>query len=73
MTVVISSQGVGHDHVHHEVLRKIILLNTVKLVVKSIESHNSYFIVITATADVKIVTKEHRCHCKSNYSTTEEF
>ena len=39
--------GVGHDHVHHEALTKIILLNIVVLVVESIESHDRYFIVIT--------------------------
>ena len=44
---VTSCRGVGHDHVHHEVLRKIIRLNTVILFVESTESHNSYFIVIT--------------------------
>ena len=57
----------------HKALRKIILLNTVILFVESTESHNSYFIIITATADAKIVTKAHRCHCKFNYSTTEGF
>ena len=39
--------GVGHDHVQHKALRKIILLNTVILFVESTESHNSYFIVNT--------------------------
>jgi len=39
--------GVGHDHVLHKALRKIILLNTVIQFVESTESHNSYFIVIT--------------------------
>ena len=58
---------------HHEVLRKIIRLNTVILFVESTESHNSYFIIITATADAKTVIKAHRCHCKCNYSTTEGF
>ena len=55
----------------HKALRKIFLLNTIILFVESIESHNSYFIVITYTADAKIVTKAHRCHCKSNYSTID--
>jgi len=62
--------------VHHEALRKIVLLNTVILFVECTESHNNYFIVIviiTATADVKVMTKVHRCHCKFNYSTMEEF
>ena len=66
--VLVHYRGVGHDHVHHEALRKIVLLNTVVLFIEYTESHNNYFIVIviiTATADMKIMTKAHRYHCKS--------
>ena len=58
---------------HHEALRNIVLLNRVVLFIESTESYNSYLLIITATADMKIKTKAHRCHCKSNYSTSEEF
>ena len=43
------------------------------LLVETTKSQNNYCIIITGTADMKIMTKAHRCHCKSNYSTTKGF
>ena len=58
-------QGVGHDHVYFKALTKIILLNMFILLVESTKSNKKYFycdcLIITATADVKIVTKARYC------------
>ena len=67
------NQGVGQDHMHDEALTEIILVNTVMLFVESTTIILLWLLIIATIADMKIMTKVHCCHRKSNYSTTEDF
>ena len=62
---------------HNEALTKIILLNTALLIHETNKSRYNdgtiITIVITATADAKVVTTTHRHHCKCNYSPATAF